>query len=186
MELQIQDLISSIKKEGIETAKAEAEGILAEAKKKAEALVAEAKAEAAKTAEAAKKEAESFRESARVSAKQAQRDAALSFKSEIAEEYKKLLAANVKKTVSGETLARLIKAALTGEDASAYAAEVAEVTEALKGELADEIRKGLEIRPSKTVQAGFRLAMKDGSGYFDCTDEEITAMLAPFFSELSI
>ena len=36
MELQIQDLVSSIRKEGIEVANAEAESILAEAKKKAD------------------------------------------------------------------------------------------------------------------------------------------------------
>ena len=46
MELQIQDLVSSIRKEGIEAANAEAESIIAEAKKKAESIVAGAKSEA--------------------------------------------------------------------------------------------------------------------------------------------
>ena len=36
MELQIQDLVSSIRKDGIEAANAEAEAIISEAKKKAE------------------------------------------------------------------------------------------------------------------------------------------------------
>jgi V/A-type H+-transporting ATPase subunit E len=42
------------------------------------------------------------------------------------------------------------------------------VTDALKAKLAKEIKEGLEIKPTKNVQAGFRLAAKDGSGYFDC------------------
>ena len=46
MELQIQDLVSSIRKDGIEAANAEAEAIISEAKKKAETIVADAKAEA--------------------------------------------------------------------------------------------------------------------------------------------
>ena len=39
MELQIQDLVSSIRKEGIEAANAEAESIIAEAKKKADYVI---------------------------------------------------------------------------------------------------------------------------------------------------
>ena len=39
MELQIQDLVSSIRKDGIDAANAEAEAIITEAKKKAEAIV---------------------------------------------------------------------------------------------------------------------------------------------------
>lgn len=52
MELQIQDLVSSIRKDGIEAANAEAEAIISEAKKKAETIVADAKAEAKSVQEA--------------------------------------------------------------------------------------------------------------------------------------
>ena len=56
MELQIQDLVSSIRKDGIEAANAEAEAIISEAKKKAETIVADAKAEAKSVQEASEKE----------------------------------------------------------------------------------------------------------------------------------
>ena len=53
MELQIQNLVSSIRKEGIEAANKEAEAIIAEAKKKADKAVAEeVTADAAATSEA--------------------------------------------------------------------------------------------------------------------------------------
>ena len=71
-------------------------------------------------------------------------------------------------------------------DASAYAAEVASVTDALKSELAGELKAGLELRLSKKVRTGFRLCTKDGSGYIDCSDEELAEQLAPFFRELRI
>ena len=58
MELQIQDLVSSIRKEGIDAANSEASSIIAEAKKKAETIVADAKAEAARTKESSEKEIE--------------------------------------------------------------------------------------------------------------------------------
>ena len=85
MELQIQDLVSSIRKEGLEAAKAEAESIIAEAKKKAESIVSGAKAEAQQHKDAAEKEIAILKESAEVGAEQAKRDAVLAFKTEIQE-----------------------------------------------------------------------------------------------------
>ena len=53
-------------------------------------------------------------------------------------------------------------------------------------QLAQELKNGLEIRPSKKVGAGFRLAAKDGSGYFDCSGQEIAEMLMPFFRDMHL
>ena len=186
MELQIQDLVSSIRKEGIEVANAEAESILAEAKKKADSLIAGAKAEAQQYKDASEKEIAILKESAEVSAEQAKRDAVLAFKTEIQEEFEKILAADIRKEMSGEALGKLIRAAVAGENVADYVAEVAEVGEALKAELAAEIKNGLEIKPGKNVQNGFRLAAKDGSGYFDCSDDGIMEMLMPYFRNLHI
>lgn len=184
MELQIQDLVSSIRKEGLEAANAEAESIIAEAKKKAESIVNSAKAEAQQYKDAATKEIEILKESAVVGAEQAKRDAVLAFKSEIQGEFEKILASDIRKELTGEGLGKLIRAAVTGENVADYAAEVSEVSEALKTELAEEIKNGLEIRPTKGVQQGFKLAAKDGSGYFDCSDDGIMEMLMPYFRDL--
>ena len=184
MELQIQDLVSSIRKEGLEAANAEAESIIAEAKKKAESIVSGAKAEAQQYKEAAEKEIAILKESAEVGAEQAKRDAVLAFKTEIQGEFEKILGSGIRKELSGEGLGKLIRAAVTGENVADYAAEVSEVSEALKSELAEEIKNGLEIRPTKGVQQGFRLAAKDGSGFFDCSDDGIMEMLMPYFREL--
>ena len=184
MELQIQDLVTSIRKEGVEAANAEAESILAEAKKKADSIVAGAKAEAQQHKDTAEKEISILKESAAVSAEQAKRDAVLAFKNEIQGEFEKILAADIRKELLAEGLGKLIRAAVAGENVADYAAEVSEVSDALKKELADEIKKGLEIRPTKDVQQGFRLATKDGSGYFDCSDDGIMEMLMPYFRDL--
>ena len=186
MELQIQDLISSIKKEGIEAAENQAEAIISEARVKAEDIISGARAQAADATEEAKGRIATLTEGARVNVEQAQRDAVLSFKKAIEAEYRKILISDIKKTVNGKVLAELIKAALNGEDASKYEAEVSEVTEELKAELAAEIKNGLEIKLSSGNHAGFRLSAKDGSGFFDCTDDEIAEMIMPFFSKLNI
>ncbi len=186
MELQIQDLVSSIKKDGIDSAQTQAAAILDDAKKQAEAIVASAKSEAAKMEENAKNEIEIFKNNAQLSAEQAKRDAVLAFRQEVQAEFEKILAQDVGKALDPKTMATLIRAALNGEDLSAYAAEVNEVTAQLKQELAQEIKGGLELRPTKKVQGGFRLASKDGSGYFDCSDEEISKMLMPFFRDIHL
>ena len=186
MELQIQDLVSSIKKDGIETAKKEAAEIIAKAKEEAASIIAEAKAETSKMKESSEKEIAVFKESAELSATQAKRDAMLSFKKEVQAEFEKILTSNVKNALSEDTMAKLISAAVKDEDVSKLTVELAEVSDGIKAQLAEEIKKGLEIKPSKELQAGFRLAAKDGSGYFDCSDEEISKMLMPFFRELHL
>ncbi|MBR7081648.1 MAG: hypothetical protein IKI49_02935 [Oscillospiraceae bacterium] len=183
MELQIQDLVTSIRREGLDAAKVEAESIISEAKKKAESIVSGAKTEAQQYKDSAEKEIAILKESARVGAEQAKRDAVLAFETEIKAVFERILASGVRKELSGEGLGKLIRAAVSGENLADYAAEVAEVTEELKKELADEIKNGLEIRPAKNVQHGFRLASKDGSGYFDCSEDGIMEMLTPYFRE---
>ena len=183
MELQIQDLVSSIKKDGIDSANQEAAAILADARKQADAIVAEAKAEADKLRGDARAEIEVFKSSAQLDAQQAKRDAVLAFRQEIQKEYEKLLAADVGKALDQQALVKLIQAAVQGEDVAAYTVEVGQVTNGLRQELAQELKAGLEIRPSKKVGAGFRLAAKDGSGYFDCSEQEIADMLMPFFRD---
>ena len=182
MELQIQDLVSSIRKDGIEAANAEAEAIISEAKKKAETIVADAKAEAKSVQEASEKEIGILK--AAISAEQAKRDAMLAFKTEVQAEFEKILSAKIENNLSDAALGKLIHAVVSDEDVKNYAVEVSEVNDSLKAELAEEIKNGLEIRPTKGVRAGFRLAAKDGSGYFDCSDDEIMQMLMPYFRDL--
>lgn len=184
MELQIQDLVSSIRKDGIEAANAEAEAIISEAKKKAEMIIADAKAEAKNIQETSEKEISILKESAALSAEQAKRDAMLAFKNEVQAEFEKILSAKIKNNLSDAALGKLIQAVVADEDVQNYSVEVAEVSDSLKAELAEEIKNGLEIKPTKSVRAGFRLAAKDGSGYFDCSDEEIMQMLMPYFRNL--
>ena len=184
MELQIQDLVTSIRKEGIDAANEQGAQIIADARKQAEAIIAEAKAEAKAAHDSSAREINILKEGAIANAEQAKRDALLSFKAAIKSEYEKILSAKVSENMSGAALGKLIQAVAVGEDISGYTAEVAEVSEELTKTLAEEIKNGLEIKPVKGISAGFRLAAKDGSGYFDCSDDEIMQMLKPYFRNM--
>ena len=67
MELQIQDLVSSIKKDGIDSANQQAAAILADARKQADAIIADAKSQADKLRDDTKAEIEVFKNSAQLS-----------------------------------------------------------------------------------------------------------------------
>lgn len=185
MEMQIQDLISAIKKEGVDAAQTEADKIIEEARRKSTEIVAKAKADADSILKKAEKDIETIKESAKTSVEHAKRDAMLYLRKSIQEEFERLLEADVSKTVNGQTLTKLIIAALNGENPSDYTVEIAEVTEGLKGDLAKELKAGLEIKANPRLRVGFRLIQKDGSGYFDCSDEELEKILMPFLPEIS-
>ena len=73
-----------------------------------------------------------------------------------------------------------------GAPPAAPAAAGASAPPAPKSARAGARKAGLELRLSKKVRTGFRLCAKDGSGYIDCSDEELAEQLAPFFRELRI
>ena len=181
MEIQIQDLVQSIKRDGIEEAKKEAETIISAAKAKAEEIIAASKAEAEKNIENANREIES----SKALIKQAERDAVLSVKKELEQLLERILAEKVSKDLSEKSLAALITAAIGNEDPSKYAVEIDETKVALKSVLAKQIEKGLEIRPVKGM-SGMKLSCKDGSGFYDFSDEEIAALLRPFLGDMKI
>lgn len=186
MELQINDLISSIRKDGIESANAQADEILTDAKARAEAILAESRAEAARMVEDARAEIEVFRSSARLNAQQARRDAVLAFRQEVQAELSRILEGKVRQALDAQAMARLLVAAVGEEDPAGYVAEVGQVSDALRQELAEQIRAGLELRPDKRLRGGFRLTAKDGSGYLDCSDEALTQLLQPFFRDMQL
>lgn len=180
MEIQIQDLVQSIKRDGVEEAKKAADTIIAAAKAQAAEIVASSKVEAAKNVESAKREMESTR----ALIAQAERDALLSVKKNLGLMLEGILSKKVS-SLSEASLAKLVLAAINGDDPAKYTVEIDEAKSAITGELASEISKGLVIKPVKG-HSGLKLSCKDGSGFYDFSDEEIAALLKPFLGTLEI
>ncbi len=180
MEIQIQDLVQSIKRDGIEEARRESDAIIAEAKARAEEIVAASKVQADKNIDNANRQIES----AKALIRQAERDAVLSVRKELGLLMERILADKIANDLSEESLAKLVVAALNGEDPAKYKVEVDSAKAALKSALAKQIEKGLEIHPVKG--ASLKLCCKDGSGFFDFSDEEIASLLRPFLGEMKI
>lgn len=189
MELQIQDLVDSIKRDGIAEAEKKAAQIIEDAKEKSNELIRAANKEAAKLLEEARKEVAVMQQSGKAAVEQAGRDVILSLKKSINAQFDRLLEKVVSKTLSGKDLVTLIvqvvKSGVVGISDAAVElsdADFAKLADTLRTELAAEMKDGLAIRPVATVDVGFRLASQDGSSYYDFSAEEVTRMLAPFLS----
>jgi V/A-type H+-transporting ATPase subunit E len=44
------------------------------------------------------------------------------------------------------------------------------------------LKKGIELKPFPELQAGFRIAMKDGSAYYNFSDQGIAEILAEYMN----
>ncbi len=189
MELQIQDLVDSIKREGIEVAESEATKIVAEAKQEAADLVAAGTKEASTIVEKAKKESDLMVASGKAALEQAARDLLLSLQKRIEGHFERLLEESVSGSFKSADLVALIsdvvKANLTPNKEATVDLNpdtFKKLGKSLQEALAKEIKEGLEIRPLDAVSSGFRLSQKDGSSYYDFSSTEISEMLKHFLN----
>jgi V/A-type H+-transporting ATPase subunit E len=189
MAQQIQDLVASIRKDGIEAAQKDAARIIADAKAQADDIVAQARKDAKALVEEAQKEMDVRDQSARASLQQASRDVQLSLKKAILAQLDRLLVEKTEKAFSGKDLVSLVAkiVASTGIDNAKSDIQVNDkefkaLAASLQSELSSQIKAGLEIKPVTNVQYGFRIADKDGSGFYDFSAEETALLMAPFLS----
>lgn len=188
MAQQIQDLVASIRKDGIEAAQKEAARIIAEANEKAASIVEEAKKEASALLESAKKEMASLQTSARSNVQQAARDVQLSLKKALQDQLDKVLVAKVEKSLTGAELVSLISNVVANlndaanQDVQLNKKEYDKLAKSLAAELGDSIKKGLEIKPVDSVKTGFKVVQKDGAAYYDFSADEVAMLLKPFLS----
>lgn len=190
MALQIEDLVASIRKDGVDAAQADAAKIIEDARKQAADIVAQAKKDAEKAKADAERDIQVRDASAKATLVQASRDVQLSLKKALGKELDAILEAKVAGVLSGKDLATLIAEVVKSGavDTGKQEVQVSEKTwkalaDTLKSALADELKKGLVVRPVAGVDAGFRIADKDGSGFYDFSAEEISAMMKPFLGE---
>ena len=187
MEQQIQDLINSIKKEGIDSATEESRKIIEEATRKAEAIVKEAEAEKEKMLSDGMRQLEKEKASFSESLKMAARDLSLSFRKEIEGKIQALLDEKVKNAFDEATLKELLTTVIEAEFKGDVVVTLPEdkrksIASSLASELASQLGRGVELSFSQSLQGGFKVAAKDGRAYIDLSDEETVKLLYPYIS----
>lgn len=191
MDVQLQVLIDKIKQDGIASAKAEADKIISDSEKKAESIIAEAQNKAAEIIKNAKLETERLQKASDEAITQAGRNMLLSFKDSLVNQLDGLIQTVTEKAESAKVLEKLVpetvKAWVKNSDASELSVLLSEkdlkdLEKSFTAELKAEIAKGLEIKPDKTLSAGFRIGVKNGAAYYDYSAESLAEMFAAYLN----
>ncbi|MBN2652293.1 MAG: hypothetical protein JXR63_07915 [Spirochaetales bacterium] len=185
MEVNVNELIQTIKNDGLEVAKKKEDQIINDAKKEADLIVAKAKEQAEKIVNEAKAEADNFAQSGDAAVKQAGRDLILKLEDEIKKMFESILRNAVAENFSGKVLEEsIVKAVTTIADDTAKLdiliseKDYAALEKSLKNAFKKQTESGLEIKPFKNLQSGFKLSQKDGSAFYDFSAKEISEMLS--------
>lgn len=186
MEAQIQDLVESIRREGLEAAEAKRTEIIDAAKAEADRIVAEAKAKAAKMIQDAQAECALRDQSTRAALSQAARDVSINLKKAIEDEIWSVLSSAARDAMDKDFLSKMVLAAVSGavDDAEiTISGEDAEAAaKAAKAALGAKMKKGVDLKLGASG-TGIKIVSKDGSGYIDLSAEECVNLLKPHLSE---
>lgn len=191
MEIQLQELIDQIKKDGVEAAEAEAAAILEEAKAKADKMIADAQAQADKILASAKSENERMVKSSEDAIRQAGRNLLISFRESVSREVDIILNKNVTDVYSSETLAQIIIHVVEGWAAKPDAEDITVILnsdslKALEDVLLEGVKekmlRGVTFKANDNFDGGFRISVNNGSAYYDYSTEAVVDMFSNYLS----
>jgi V/A-type H+-transporting ATPase subunit E len=181
----IKALIDKIYQEGVKSAKDKARDIENEAKRAGEDIIAKAKIEAEKLVATAYEEAARLQQNTDALLKQAGRDLLISLKKEINAMLERLLLERVRSSLNPEEVARLITLLIKEYSAKGKTEALVllkkEDCQSLEkhflSELKEKIGKGITLRPSDDIQAGFIISYDAGKSYYDFSDKALADYL---------
>lgn len=191
MEIQLQELIEQIKKDGIAVAETEAASIVETAKAEATKIVTDAKAEAAAILAQAKEENDRLVRVSEDAIRQAGRNLLLSFRESVTRELNAVVSEQVAAVFSGKTAAELIagvvEAWAKNADADSVAvllntADLASLEGTLLAALKERALTGITLKANDSFDGGFRIAVDNGRAYYDYSAEAVTDMLSAYLT----
>ncbi len=191
MEIQLQELIDQIKKDGVKAAETQATAILESAKAEAEKIISDAKAQADKIMSDAKNENERTVKSGEDAIRQAGRNLLISFRESVTKELNAIIGENVSSVYSSDMLSQLIVKAVENwlskpeaTDISVILAsdDLAKLEASLLTELKAKILTGVTLKANDNFDGGFRIAVNGDGAYYDYSKETVTDMLSNYLS----
>ena len=191
MEIQLKELIDQIKKDGVEAAESEAQAILKAANDEAEKIILNAKAEAKRILQEAKKENERMVKSSEDAIRQAGRNLLISFRESVTRELNAIIGENVTAVYSSDAFAGLIISIVESWAKKPDAEDIAvilntqdlnKLEETLLAVLKGKMLKGITLKANDNFDGGFRIAVNNGSAYYDYSAEAVVDMLSNYLS----
>ena len=189
MEVQLKELLDSIKNEGVRTAEAQSKEITDKAKSEAESIIDAAKKEAEGIIAAARDDAARLESSGKAALEQAGRDLVLSLKASISKILDEIVNKELAQGMGPKVLEEGILSILKNWKADVENLEVlideknaSEIAASLESRLAAELKAGIVIKPFSGIDTGFRITEKDGSGYYDFSAAGLSEMIGRFLN----
>ena len=191
MEVQLQELIEQIKNDGVAAAEAEAKTIVDAAKADAEKLIADAQAQADKILAAAKAETERMTKSSEDAIRQAGRNLLISFRESVSRELETIVGENVAAVYSSDAFAELIISIVENWANKPDAEDIAvilntqdlnKLEEILLSALKEKMLNGITLKANDNFDGGFRIAVNNGSAYYDYSTEAVVNMLSNYLN----
>lgn len=191
MEIQLQDLIDQIKKDGVASAEAEAKTIIDTAKAEAEKIIADAREQANKILSNAKSENDRIVKSGEDAIRQAGRNLLISFRESVTRELNVILRENVSAVYSSDRLAQLIVNVIQAWAANPDTENLAVILnsdslkafeEIILAGIKEKMLNGVTLRANDNFNGGFRISVNDGGAYYDYSADAVVDMLSNYLS----
>ncbi len=191
MEIQLQDLIEQIKKDGVAVAEDKAASILENAKAEAEKIVSDAKAKAEKLLSDAKAENQRMVKSSEDAIRQAGRNTLISFRESVNKELCSVIGEKVGQVYSSDEAPRLIADIVQkwsengqSDDLSVLlgSQDLERLEQSLLSSLKEKMLGGVTLKASDDFDGGFRIAVDGGRAYYDYSAQAIIDMMSSYLS----
>jgi V/A-type H+-transporting ATPase subunit E len=191
MEIQLQEMIEQIKKDGVIAAENEASAILEDAKAQAEKILADARLQAEQLLQNARNENEKMVRSGEDSIRQAGRNLLISFRESVNREIRALVSERVSAVYSSEAFAalllRTVEAWAKNPEAESLCVLLSEgdlkdLEESVLGALKERAARGVTLKATDRFDGGFRIALNDDGVYYDYSADAVVQMLTNYLS----
>lgn len=185
---ELKNLIEKIQEEGVRAAEEKARGIENQAQQEAKGIIENARREAEAIIADAKEKAAKETEAGRLALKQAARDIIISLRKEIIATLDKVIASAVKDALGPAELVKILNALIVEQGQKSHKEIVItlskedyqKVEKGFIGSLTQELKKGIALRASEDVYAGFLISFDAGLSHFDFTDQALTDYLSAY------
>ncbi len=190
MDAQLKEIIDTIKQEGVASAEKQSSEIVSQAEERAKDIVRDAEQRAKQIVQDARNEAARLEQNGKEAIRQSGRDLILSLQSRIIsvldEVIKREVSSSYSEDVVAEAITKLIEqwGAKGSDDITVLLPkqQLDAVQAALQKKLQEHLRSGVTIRPHADLDAGFHVAEREGSVYYDFSADGIATVLAEYLN----
>ena len=191
MEIQIQELIDQIKKDGVSVAEKEAAAIINSANEQAQRIISSAQAQSEKIILDAKNDNERMIKSSEDAIRQAGRNLLLSFRESVLRELEVIINETVTGVYSSERLSEIIinvvetwadKPETESVEVILNSETLTELEQNILAGIKARLTNGVTLKANDNFNGGFRILVNNDCVYYDYSTEAVVDMLSSYLN----